>query len=70
MAEMDELNELIEERLFAQNNLEELCLEYAKSKKIIDCLNALEKIIDQDFGYTLTTDKRDKFVLLFLLKRR
>ena len=64
---MTELDELIE----AKQEIErELTLEYEKYKKIIDCLNALEKIIDQEFCCTLTIDKRDIFVVFNLVKKK
>ena len=45
-------------------------MEYEKHKKIIDCLNAIEKIIDEEFSCTLTIDKREKFVVFILVKKK
>ena len=67
MSEMDELNEAKE---FDESILNELNLEYEKYKKIIDCLNDFEKIINEDFCCTLTIDKRDKFVVFILAKKK
>jgi hypothetical protein len=70
MSEMDELNELNEAKEFDESILNELNLEYEKYKNIIDCLNVFEKIINEDFCCTLTIDKRDKFVVFILAKKK
>jgi len=63
----DELNEAKE---FDKSILEELNLEHVKYMKIIDCLNAFEKYINEEFCCPLSFDIRDKFVVFVLAKKK